>query len=1460
MRKTARGITIVSLVVTIILLLILSTVSIQGITKTGLFEKANMAKLENKRGQITEWLNLKLYETQSENYNKTAKEIIELTRQNVEKDKSQLEKMGKNVNIDSEISTEEDGEQVGPYFYVIVDKDIYKVSMEEQKFIGEDGKLLPVIKLISISNTSNSITVKVRTSRNEGGKLKYYIKEYDASDYTLVKELEDETYTYEGLKQGVKYSVKIVAENTNKLTSEVVGEQTTGTVIDLKEGDLEFTSEPSTWTNTNVKVTVKANVDTKGYKLQTSKDGKKWDNTTTQICSTNGYVYARLWDGTNYGGTATGNVENIDKTKPQVGSATATTNSITINATDEASGIIGYALTTTNTEPTEFTVVSNRESLEVTVEKQKQETTYYVWVKDQAGNISEGKTVTTGTVTDLTAANVKFTYSPSGWTNKDVTATASTTVTGFTIQTSKDGSNWSSTATQTYSSNGKIYARLWDGTNYGATATGNFTNIDKTKPVVTGATATTNKIAITATDEASGIIGYAVTTSNTEPSSFTDVASTKTLSVEPTGYKQGTTYYVWVKDQAGNVSASKSTATGKVTDLTAANVKFTYSPSGWTNKDVTATASTTVTGFTIQTSKDGSNWSSTATQTYSSNGKIYARLWDGTNFGATATGNFTNIDKTKPVVTGATATTNKIAITATDEASGIIGYAVTTSNTAPSSFTGVTNTKSLSVAPTGYKQGTTYYVWVKDQAGNVSASKSTATGKVTDLTAANVKFTYNPSGWTNKDVTATASTTVTGYTLQTSKDGKIWESKATQTYSSNGTIYARLWDGTNYGATATGNFTNIDKTKPVVTGATATTNKIAITATDEASGIIGYAVTTSNTAPSSFTGVTNTKSLSVAPTGYKQGTTYYVWVKDQAGNVSASKSTATGKVTDLTAANVKFTYNPSGWTNKDVTATASTTVTGFTIQTSKDGSNWSSTATQTYSSNGKIYARLWDGTNFGATATGNFTNIDKTKPVVTGATATTNKIAITATDEASGIIGYAVTTSNTAPSSFTGVKNTKSLSVAPTGYKQGTTYYVWVKDQAGNVSASKSTATGKVTDLTAANVKFTYSPSGWTNKDVTATASTTVTGFTIQTSTNGQDWANVATRTYSNNGQIYARLTDGTNYGGVATGSITNIDKTAPTYSYVEIKNVNIRGYDVYVYGVTDAGSGVNRIQFPTWTDTNGQDDIQQNWEVNQKATGVRQADGTTWVYHVDIGSHNNETGAYTTHIYIYDNLENYVAMGYTAKVPTAIYGTEIQNSYGTLYTTDYPTGNIPQSAMDKYNAGNYDRGYYLLTQTPSELISQNTSGKGYAYVYSGDNKYNFTEQVSNRWIGIHFHGTEWTTAMNISNVKIYFSDNTSYTIREAVNQGYIEPLVICESMHAYAEYTIWTNILNILDGNATSTNNYPDGLLMFKVKERANITAISFYTNKDWSTSYADGLRVYKYYDGFEIFTQPIS
>ena len=106
----------------------------------------------------------------------------------------------------------------------------------------------------------------------------------------------------------------------------------------------------------------------------------------------------------------------------------------------------------------------------------------------------------------MTTANAKFTYSPNTWTNGDIVATVTTDVTGFTIQTSLDGQNWSNTASQTMSSNGPVYSRLWDGTNAGGMLTGNVTKIDKTKPVLTQVTPTTNSIRIIATDEQLSLI------------------------------------------------------------------------------------------------------------------------------------------------------------------------------------------------------------------------------------------------------------------------------------------------------------------------------------------------------------------------------------------------------------------------------------------------------------------------------------------------------------------------------------------------------------------------------------------------------------------------------------------------------------------------------------------------------------------------------------------------------------------------------------------------------------------------------------------------------------------------------------------------------------------------------------------------------------------------------------------
>ena len=347
-----KGITLIALVITIIVLLILSGITIQGLTNTGIFENANKAKLETKRSQIKEWLSLNLMEAQTTNYNKTDSEILEIARGKAEKSE-ELKKLGKRVNVDGEISTEEDGQTVPPYFDVIVDNDMYKVSMEEQEFIGEVGKIVPSVDF-SATTTSKSITLKITTKRSQGGTVECYIKGENDSNYGTAQKATDNQYTFDNLEQGKKYKIKVVVTSGNGQTAEKEKEYTTGDVKELSSGDIEFEYSINgtvinsvTWTNKEVKVTAKPKVDISGYTLVTKKNDGTWEQTDNQTFSENGMMYVGLTDGTNYGVTqAMANVINIEKTAPSVNvnlSATEVTTEGTITATvtqsDSQSGV-----------------------------------------------------------------------------------------------------------------------------------------------------------------------------------------------------------------------------------------------------------------------------------------------------------------------------------------------------------------------------------------------------------------------------------------------------------------------------------------------------------------------------------------------------------------------------------------------------------------------------------------------------------------------------------------------------------------------------------------------------------------------------------------------------------------------------------------------------------------------------------------------------------------------------------------------------------------------------------------------------------------------------------------------------------------------------------------------------------------------------------------------------------------
>ncbi len=301
----------------------------------------------------------------------------------------------------------------------------------------------------------------------------------------------------------------------------------------------------------------------------------------------------------------------------------------------------------------------------------------------------------------------------------------------------------------------------------------------------------------------------------------------------------------------------------------------------------------------------------------------------------------TKIDKKKPEIKSAESTTNSIEIKAIDEGSGVEGYALTTENIAPENYLGCTNSKNITIPIRNLTQNVTYYAWVKDAVGNVSEPVRIATKQVA-ISEGNITFEYIPTGWTNGIITITGSSNLEGYIVQLSKDGTFPDTAIevkTITVNENQTIYGRIVDSNNQSnGQASREITKIDKEKPVVTEIVAGTNSIQIKATDEASGIIGYKVTTTNEVPTIFEECVNTKALEVIQEGLEQGTTYYVWVKDEAGNISDAKQTTIKKLVtgiELSETNISLNVgetkeitivvNPEDADNKNVLWTSSDT-------------------------------------------------------------------------------------------------------------------------------------------------------------------------------------------------------------------------------------------------------------------------------------------------------------------------------------------------------------------------------------------------------------------------------------------------------------------------------------------------------------------------------------------------------
>ncbi len=221
---TNKGITLIALVITIIVLLILAGVSIATLTGgNGILNKVTKTKEKTNLEAERERLELIKVSVALDNNGVVTvdKYIEQLKEENIiVGDVEDGDDDSKNIITDNGYSV-----NIAPKS----DKDII-ITIE-----GEVGKLKVLIKKIILISGNDNIKVDVQVKRGEGAIYRYYYKT-EKSDYQLAGETTETSYVIENLEPDT-YTIKVVATNTNGTTfKEEVGTIKQLTAKEVEEG------------------------------------------------------------------------------------------------------------------------------------------------------------------------------------------------------------------------------------------------------------------------------------------------------------------------------------------------------------------------------------------------------------------------------------------------------------------------------------------------------------------------------------------------------------------------------------------------------------------------------------------------------------------------------------------------------------------------------------------------------------------------------------------------------------------------------------------------------------------------------------------------------------------------------------------------------------------------------------------------------------------------------------------------------------------------------------------------------------------------------------------------------------------------------------------------------------------------------------------------------------------------
>ena len=818
--KQTKGITLVALVISIVIIIILATIAINfTFGENGLITKAQQAAEMTQIAQIQEQLEMA----------KGSAAIDGAGDIDPDHYFDIIEDEGIIGDKDTDVEDNGDGSYDvttdGDYVFEVTPKPDGDLEIE---YVGKNNE--PRISSIKVTQqTETSVSVEVFTKNVDGGEYTYLYKKTEEGEETWTEAgtRSSNTFTFSGLENNASYDIKVTIElDDGKIIEKIITVQvgeSVPPVVEVPDGTISF--ENLQWQSDGTASMTIMTTET-GYTLQyqVGSTSGQWTTITSGNAITGlkdgDVVYARITDGTDTNTSEIQQIEIKDETPPTVtvtasGSPTSSSIAVNVSAQDNESGMIDnptytYYIKESSQGDESYQAPSGASNISentYTFKGLKPNTSYDIKVEvksDKANNTGVG-TLTNQSTTGIPGGegaldDGSITISEPEWEDGKVTITVDTN-TDFDIeyQIGDDG-EWIEVGEDgkipDLNPGDKVNIHLTDGTNDGENIT--ITIEDTIPPIVNvtseGNTSNSVSVKVQASDNESGMADtvtytYYIKQSNQGDESYvaqaTDIAqNTYTF----TGLTQGTSYDVKVdvkSDKANN------TGTGTLLNQTTASIpggegivgnQITVGDTVWADGKASITVSTD-TGYSIEYQVNGTSdgsWinigNSGTVPNLNYGDTVNIRLTDGNNHGDFITVTIgDDIDPTVNVSLG-TSTSNSISVNvqATDAESGMSSnptytYYIKESTEPESSYTAPEDAKDIlanTYTFTDLKQNTSYDIKVEvkaDIAGNTGTgtllNQTTSIIPGGDSIQTDGTLTIGEPTWSSGKASITVSTT-----------------------------------------------------------------------------------------------------------------------------------------------------------------------------------------------------------------------------------------------------------------------------------------------------------------------------------------------------------------------------------------------------------------------------------------------------------------------------------------------------------------------------------------------------------------------------------------------------------------------------------------------------------------------------------------------------------------------------